>query len=472
MHEEDLRKVLLVKAIEETDRDAATIPPADREAASREAMRTTASRDPEALLTERSRTLFARIAARHPFVENLYTLLGPSAPATLGVLSIALALGFSLSVLDGSRRINVLAFPLLGLVAWNFAVYAFLVYRAARPAGKPGPLLSWVLNAGARISARNIAASRHFNVPLADALQAFAHEWLENAKPLHLARATRLFHLAAAVTGAGLIAGLYLRGIAFDYRAGWESTFLDAPAAHAILSVLYGPAAWLTGIPVPGAAELEATRWRGAGGGESAARWIHLMAASALLYVVLPRLLLALAATVRVLRLERYAKPPASLTPYFRTAFASVEGSGARSSALIAPYACELAPGALARLIAWLPGAAGGPLGVDARASVPYGEEDRYLASLREGGGAAQFVVLPFSLATTPEDENHGKVIAGARDWLAASHPGSQLMVVIDEASYAQRMAGAPGRIDERREAWRRFVEARGLKPRFASLAP
>jgi hypothetical protein len=470
MREEDLRRILVVKAIEESDRDAALIPPADREAASREAMRATSSRDPEALLAERSRTLFERLAARHPFLENVLTLLRPSVFSLVSLVLTMFFLGTWLPVLDGTRRINVLAFPLLGLIAWNFAVYAFLLYRAVRPAGKAGPLLSWVLSLGPKITARNIAASRNFNVPLADALQAFAHEWYENARPVMAARAVGVFHQGAAAMGLGLIAGLYLRGIAFDYRAGWESTFLDAPAAHAILSVLYGPASWLTGIAMPDAAHLEATRWRDAGGGESAARWIHLMAATALFYVVLPRLGLALAAAVRVWRLERNAKLPVSFTPYFRKAFATVEGSGAKSSAVIVPYAYELPPAALARLIAWLPEATGGPLGIDARASVPYGEEDRYLAAM--GDSQAQFIVLPFSLATTPEDENHGKVIAGARDWLAASRPDGQLMVVIDEASYAQRMAGAPERVTERREAWRRFVEARGLKPHFTSLAP
>ena len=472
MREDDLRRVLMVKAIEENDRDATIIPAADREAASREAMRAIASRDEGALLAERSRTLFARTAARHPFVENVIALLGPSTPVTLGLIAAGLVLGGSLSALDGSRRINVLAFPLLGLVAWNFAVYAFLLYRALRPApGPAGPLLSWVASLGSSLAARLIARSRPFNAPLADALQAFAREWYESAKPLLVARATRLFHLAAAAVGTGLIAGLYLRGIAFDYQAGWESTFLDASGARTLLAVLYGPASWLTGIAVPDVAHLEAMRWRGNAGGETAARWIHLMAASALLYVVLPRLALALVATVRVMRLALRAPLPPSLVPYFRASFASVDGAVANASALILPYACELSPGALARLIAWLPGATGGPLKVDARASVPYGEEDRYLEALAEGGATTGFIVMPFSLATTPEEENHGKVISGVRDWLAASQPGAQLLVVIDEAPYAERMAGAPERVAQRRDAWRRFAQARGVKPAFASLA-
>ena len=135
-------------------------------------------------------------------------------------------------------------------------------------------------------------------------------------------------------------------------------------------------------VAVPDVAHLDAIRWRSGVGGESAARWIHLMAASALLYVVLPRAALALAATATATRLSLRAPIPASLAAYFRASFASVDGVMAKTSALIVPYACELSPGALARLIAWLPGAAGGPLEVNARASVAYGEEDRYLAAL------------------------------------------------------------------------------------------
>ena len=473
MREDDLRRLLLVKAIEESDRDAAVIPPADREAASREAVRAIASRDEGALLVERSRALFTRIVARYPFVENVLAMLGPATPVTLGLVLGGLAVGGSLSALDGTRRINVLAFPLLGLVAWNFAVYAFLLYGVTRPArARAGALRSWVASLGSSLASRLIARSRAFNAPLADALQAFAREWYENAKPLLLARAAGLFHLAAAGVGIGLIAGLYLRGIAFDYQAGWESTFLDRSGAHAILAVLYGPASWLTGIAVPDVAHLDAIRWRSGVGGESAARWINLMAASALLYVVLPRAALALAATATAMRLSLRAPIPASLAAYFRASFASVDGVMAKMSALIVPYACELSPGALARLIAWLPGAAGGPLEVNARASVAYGEEDRYLAALAgaDSDGAQRFV-MPFSLAATPEDENHGRAIAGTRDWLGATRPNARLLVVIDEAAYAERMSGSPERVAERRELWRRFVEARGVKPAFASFA-
>lgn len=489
MREHDLRNILLVKAVEESDRDGTLLPPADRATAGREAMRETASAAPsgpgdaaaltarsEQLLLARAMALMARITARHPFVAQVMAMLGPS-PALTAVLVLAgLAFGGGLSLLDGTQRINVLvaSWLLLAVVGWNLAWYAaLLVLALRRKQSAAGPLRSWLAAIGAGLASRRVGSSRTFNAPLAEALQAFVREWYAATKPLLLARTARGLHLAAAAVGVGLIAGLYLRGIAFDYRAGWESTFLDASEVRALLVALYGPASWLTGIAVPDVARLEAARWRGAAGGESAARWIHLMAATALIYVVLPRLALAFWATVRAIRLALRAPLPASLPAYFRTAFASVEGAVARTRAVVMPYASELAPQALARLIAWIPTAAGGPVDVEARDSIPYGEEERYLETLAaRGAEGAHVVVLPFSLAATPEVENHGMVLTGVRDRLAASRPAARLMVVIDEAPFAARMSGVPERIAERRELWRQFVASHGLEPVFVSLAP
>lgn len=473
MRENDLRKVLLVKAVEEHDRDGTLLPPADRAAAGREAKRALPEAKDDALLAARAAHLLPRITSRYPFVTQVLAMLGPSSGLTWILLLAGLAVGAAMSVLDGSRRVNVLAFPLLGIVGWNLVVYVVLLVLAMRGKGSgASPLRTGLASTAGAFAQRAIARSRAYNAPLAEALQAFAREWYEGAKPLLLARTARGLHLAAAAVGVGLIAGLYVRGIAFDYQAGWESTFLDAARANTLLAVLYGPASWLTGIPVPDAAQLEAIRWRGTAGGEPAARWIHLMAATALIYVVVPRVLLALAAVAKVTALALRAPVPASLPAYFRSAFATVEGAVPRANAVIMPYAWEVPPASLARLIAWVPGAAGGPVAVEARDSVPYGEEERYLETFgARGADAADLVVLPFSLASTPEDENHGLVLAGARDRLADLRPGARLMVVIDEAPYAERMSGAPERIAERREHWKRFVEAHGLEPTFARFA-
>jgi hypothetical protein len=494
MRERTLASVLLVKAVEETDGEGTLLPMADRAAASRDASRgagepadatgieaadASLSRRAQRLLGERAEILRARLAARFPVVDAALALV--HGPWWLGapLLVLGAAAGLSLSALDGSRRINVLAFPLLGLVLWSLLVYVGVLVRWIRGLAGRGsrlaPLARGLARQGLAGVRRVVARSAAFNVPLASALGRFVGEWAETAGPALAARAARLLHLAAAASGLGLIAGFYLRGLVLDYQAGWESTFLTAEQVHAVLRVVYGPAALLTGIPVPDAAHLAAIRWPGARVGESAAPWIHLLSATALLFVVLPRLGLALVASVGVWRHALSAPAPPSLAPYFRRAFGPAAGGTGRGIAAVVPYAYTPSPAAVTALGRLLPAALGEHLAVDMRASIPYGDEDEFVAHLAErGGGVADVIVLVFTLAATPEDQNHGVVLAGVRDWLARSHRPAQLLVLVDEGPYAARMAGPVGaadRLPARRGVWEAFVAARGLGACVLDLA-
>jgi hypothetical protein len=84
------------------------------------------------------------------------------------------------------------------------------------------------------------AASRE--VRSGDAILAFVDDWARrSALALRHARGSASCILQRAALASGVIAGLYLRGLAFEYRAGWESTFLDAPTVRAILAFVYAP---------------------------------------------------------------------------------------------------------------------------------------------------------------------------------------------------------------------------------------
>jgi hypothetical protein len=474
MREDELRSILLVKAIEETDREGTLIPAADRVSAAREAKRA-GEADAHRMLARRAEALLGKVVVRHPFVADILRHAGGMPWMARLAIAAGFLAGLALSALDGTRRINVLAFPLLGLVLWNLLVYVLIlasaISRGTGRSSKPRWLASVaVQGAIARLSSL-VAKSKSFNAPLAEALARFLREWQEAARPLLLARAARVLHFAAAAVGLGLIAGLYLRGIAFDYRAGWESTFLDAARARSVLSVLYGPASWLTGIAVPDAAHLEAIRWRDGGGGESAAPWIHLLAATALLFVVVPRLVLALLATIRIERWSRHAPAPPSLASYARIAFSGVGGLVDRGIVMVVPFAYEPLPNSLARLRTLLAAEMGEHLAIDLRAPVRYGEEEAFVRDVGDQGGPlADGVVLLASLAATPEEENHGLAIEGLRDWLAKHRPKAQLVVMVDEAPYAARVPA--DRLEERRGAWQAFVAARGVEVRFVDLRP
>src|SRR3979490_3038503 len=70
MREAERGSILLVKAIEETDREATLIPAADRISASREAKRA-GENDANRMLSQRADALLAKVRIRHPFVADI-----------------------------------------------------------------------------------------------------------------------------------------------------------------------------------------------------------------------------------------------------------------------------------------------------------------------------------------------------------------------------------------------------------------
>ncbi len=200
-------------------------------------------------------------------------------------LLLGLAAGVAVDQLGPPQRVNLLAPAVWAVVAWNLAVYLAAAWPSSGPRWAER-LAGWI--------------ARHDEG--VDLL------WLRHAAPLSVQRLLLLMHAAAAALALGLIAGLYLRGLVLDYRAGWQSTFLDAPAVQGALGLLLAPASVITGIAVPDVAPLQLAS--GAAAVASAAPWIHLFAATLALVVVLPRLVLALTAAWRAGMLARHFPLP------------------------------------------------------------------------------------------------------------------------------------------------------------------
>jgi Protein of unknown function (DUF2868) len=486
MHQRELRTVLLIQAIEETDRAGEVIPLADRADASRAVIRETKlslaqpsaslSTQSQAFLVKRSERLLDRLRLRSPVVMHVLALAGGLTWLGRFVLVAALATGVSLSALDGSRRINILAFPLIGLIAWNLFVYVLLLVTWVRTRGRPAAAAGfWSASVYERwISSRIESLMRHstrFNVPLTTGLRRFAAEWGALSQPILFLRAKRLLHLAAALMAIGLIVGLYFRGIALRYEAGWESTFLGPQSAYALISALYEPASAVSGISHGSLTEISELRWTATGGGGEAASWIHLIAITALLYVVLPRLLAAAASTFGLWRLSRQLPTPTSLLGYARTLVMGVGSGTVGETAGVVPYAYEPKPPSVTGLEALLTATLGANLKVQLRDPVKYGDEET--VATRLAATSATWHVILMTLASTPEVENHGAFLTAWRDWLAKNATASPLLIVIDEGPYAARMRGESAfeqRVQERRKLWREFVAGHGLRAVFADL--
>jgi hypothetical protein len=491
MHERALRTVLLIQAIEETDRAGDVLPLADRADATRAVARGGAQAQPtpagaalsppaESLLVRRAQRLLTRLRMRSPAVDQVLALAAGLTWLGRAVFVFAFAAGISLAALDGSRRINILAFPLIGLIAWNLFIYAVLLATWLRRGSQKTTAASfWSSHFYERWIGRRIDSllrqSTRFNAPLAAGLRRFVSEWSEIAHPMLMERAKRFLHLAAALLALGLIAGLYVRGIALRYEAGWESTFLGPQSVHALLVALYGPAAALSGIALPSLEDIRALRWTGVSGGGEAAAWIHLIALTAVLYIVLPRLIAALVSSFSLWRLARRAPLPPSLLGYARTLLIAAGGGGGGDTADATPYAYEPSRESVAGLETLLAATLGGTIKVNVREPIRYGEEEALDGRLAaRAGGMADWNVLLMTLAATPEVENHGAVIAGLRDWLTQNANAVPLLVVIDEAPYAARMSGDASfgkRLEERRRLWSDFVAGYGLRACIVDLS-
>ena len=488
MREDTLRCVLMVKAVEDADRSGSLLPPGDRAQATREALRgsgVTAGEDgsPGAsdaqlarALGERAERLAGPLVERFPIVGEALGRTRTPGWVVAAMLLVAFASGVGLSALDGSRRINILAFPFIGLIAWNMAMYVLLASGWVRSVlgRKAGVDRSrrWAAGAFTRRLQPLLRATRRVHAVLGEALGGYAADWADVGSPFVVRHAKRALHLAAAVLAIGLIAGLYVRGTVLRYEAGWESTFLGVPQVQAVIAAIFGPVSHWWGARLPASeAELAALRWTGADGGGDAAPWIHLIALTLLSYVVLPRLLLAGAATLGLWRLGRVTALPAGLRDYAASVF---RGSGLVRSAgvtSVTPYAYEPAEASYAALEHWLREQSGGDVRLERRTALRYGEEDMAGPAFDLGAHrAADLHVVLMTLAATPEAENHGVVIAAARDAARRARPPAVVRIVVDEAPYADRLAGdaslAP-RLEERRRLWREFVASFGLEATF-----
>jgi Protein of unknown function (DUF2868) len=484
MNPRELRTVLLIHSIEETDRGGEVIPLADRADASRWVLRESGkpeaqasaalSPQAQAFLIKRSDRLLERLRLRSPAVMHVLALAGGLTWLGRIVLVAAVCVGVSLSALDGSRRINILAFPLIGLIAWNLFVYVALIVTWIRTRGR-APSGFWFAHFYERwIAGRIESLMRHstrYNVPLTTGLRRFAGEWGALSQPMLFLRAKRLMHFAAALVAIGLIVGLYIRGIGLRYEAGWESTFLGPRSAYGLISVLYEPASVLSGLSFGTPGEISELRWTATGGGGEAATWIHLIAITAVLYIVLPRLLAAAATTFGLWRLARQIPLPAPLLGYARALVIGVGSGTAGETASVVPYAYEPKAPSIAGLESLLGATLGANLKIQIADPVKYGDEES--VAKRLAATTATWHVILMTLASTPEVENHGAFLKSWRDWLAKNATSAPLLIVIDEGPYASRMRGEAAleqRLQERRKLWREFVSGYGLRAVFADL--
>lgn len=452
MNEQVARDVVLVRAIESTDTKREILSDDDRMYASRSAKelaqwQASDSKMPvtaEHFLQQRSEQILKRLAERTPAFAAFARQRGGIAGLTIALPLIALLLGAGLDRIGDPHRVDLLSAPLLGIIGWNLLVYLILIVSMVVPSAGGG----WRAAVLRRVS--GVAAMpRKLPHALSTALAEFALQWTRISAGLNQARISRAMHLAAAMFATGALLSLYARGFLSEYRAGWESTFLNASQVQAILSALFAPA--LTVFPVQGfsVADIEALHFSRPQSPAGGARWVHLYGATLYLLVIVPRLVLAGYAHWKARRLQ--ASFPIDLgEPYFRK-LGDVMGTAGPAVLRVLPYSFTLDEArdrGLAKVAAML---LGEHASVMLRPSSAYGDDPQEV--LRDVGiddPAVTYTAVLFNLAATPEKENHGEFL----DHLVRMSKRG-VAVLIDESSLLERSDAA--RVAERIALWNQF---------------
>lgn len=456
--EDSARRVLLVQAFDMAPEAQGLWSAQDRAWATRLTRETVPAGTPPAqLLAERARHALERLHSRQAsLAATLARRLG--GPAwVLGAAVLGAATGLLVDAIGSGQRINLLAPPVWGVIGWNLLVVLGLLLPWPRALRWPRAPQRWL---GAWLAGR-AHADKGTQEAAGAALQAFQAQWLQVASPLVAARAALVLHTAALALALGLVGSLYVRGLVLDYRAGWQSTFLEPAQVQAVLSTLLAPATALTGIAVPNAQALAALRTGpGAPATASAAPWIHLYVAMLAVFVLLPRGLLAAWAALRAAWLARRLPLPAGAL-YFQRLLHELRGDAGHVH--LRPHGAPPTPAALAGAKALLAGVLGDAVQLTAAPAVSYGNEDS--AAPAPAGTSLQMLLA--DLAATPEDDTHGRFLQSLR----AAAPGVPVALLVDEAAFAARFATLPARLAERRAAWQRWADSQHIRLLLADLS-
>jgi len=455
-----------VKSFETQAPDNALLSDTERREATRVALDTVGALDtPDAFIAARAQAAIRSLPSQAS-VDWILERQGWHSAWLLLAIGIGLLVGITADVFGSGRLLNLLAPPAWLVMLWNLGVYVFLFIGllgedARRPAARSG-WVSYTATALRNLRFRRLTAPASNSGAQSRALIDFGGAWSRASLPLATTRLVMLLHAAAAAVAVALIAGMYLRGMAFDYRVGWGSTFLDTEGVHTLLSWLLAPALWLSGIPLPDVAQMEALR--DASGLDraqaSAAPWIHLYAIMLFITVVVPRSLLACWSGWQARRLSEHF--PLSLDEqYFRNILRARHNEPTRIHIL--PYAQTLAGDAEQHLRRILELAFENSPQIELAATTALGGEDD-LNGLPASLAQATRLVALFDMTATPEAENHGAFLSA----LAAARV--PVIVVVNESGFTSRFRDYPQRLTERREAWTAFCSTVHKNPLFFDL--
>jgi len=460
---------MMLEAVEEADESEQLLSSIDKsnaaELAGAPLEKKSSNREENTFLEKRADSLLVRLAARYP--EAARWTQTEATNHRIGTLTLVLGLiaaviGFLSNELGPDKRINILSFPLLGIILWSFLVYIreIMLFFRSRDKLFEDSWVDWLIGLMEPPQTAHDSIEKDEEKTLAGSRSVFERRWKEITAPVVGARLKSLLHTTALILAAAAIAGMYVKGLANEYNAVWESTFFESSAQlRPVLQALLGPAIAISGDAIPSVEELDTIRMTNGGEvtGQNAARWIHWYAITIGLFVLIPRFLFALLWRIKAGRLAKTLPFRDVLSRYFEHLLAISRGDSIDIH--IIPYGIE--PNDVKRRLAIraLEEQFEKPLKVTWNMPIPFGEEEAFsVVGAPEGGTFVPF----FSLAATPEKETHLAVYE-----TLLGHASNPLKwALIDPETYDKKLTFFPDaaqRRFEREGAWHRLFEAENL---------
>ena len=303
-------KILAVKATEQNSKKLLTY-----RAVSSANISAIGEKSDTGFIAKRANYLFKLLPASVKLVASVNHFPGNWVKFTV---LISFVIGLFSNYLGPSQLIHVVYNPLTILLLWSILIYLIMILKSFWRIRLPevnlksvqskveilteeenkkkssGFLLDWVI-AGIykgiiRLKSKFIDDSLRVTV-LKKILPAFWISYKEIAGQSLILRFKSLMSVSAVGLLIGALAGVYFRGLFFKYNIIWQSTFISEPETiRLMLNVLFGPAtlifdgSWVSEEMVQILLSPEGTL---------AGPWIHRMALTTLLFIFIPRTVLA-----------------------------------------------------------------------------------------------------------------------------------------------------------------------------------
>jgi Protein of unknown function (DUF2868) len=406
----------------------------------------------EAFLLRRSRKLEQEVigwsGSLVRVMERLTVVQGRASWMLAGWLG-AVILGYAVSGLGQEAEFNLLALPLVGVLAWNALIMLAALVLELKSAGR-SPMLEWLAT---RVTPSAADRNGEGDVPTGMTVD---QRFSQLAEAPALERWQRRFrawlHIGAAMLALGSIIGLYAHGWSKEYRAVWESTLLSDAQAQGFFGTLFKPASSALKLPLPLERLPEMHRTQGrVTSSAPALPWIHLYAGTLLLLVITPRLLLALFSVWRAHAIMLKRMRSLGWQTYLIRTLRSVEGGQEVITVLI--HATDATP---THREVWTRGVRDrfGRMIETEMIHVPLGEEDDFVADWKP---AHPRVFIVFNLATTPELEVQRRFVLDVKQVLTSRQRDAELIVLLDATSIGNRWS--PDKMAGREKLWTEMLQ-------------